>query len=96
MPQWIYIINPCRPDFITTSTDEENAKVGEHFHYLKGLLAEGKLILAGRTQDDVPQGYVIYEADDEQEAQRMFEEDPAVKAGVFVGKVRPYFVALSR
>jgi len=94
--QFIYIVRPPRPSFAEDATDEELAKVGEHFAYLQDLLAKGVLILAGRTYDTPPEGYVIFEVDDEAAAKRVMEADPAVVAGIFRAELRPYRVALYR
>jgi len=37
---------------------------------------------------------VIFRAEDEAEARKIFEDDPAVRAGVFKGEFYPYSVAL--
>lgn len=77
-------------------TPEEERLVGEHFAYLKNLTEKGVVLLAGRTLNTDPSsfGIVIFKAGDEKEARKIFEEDPAVKAGVFKGDLFPYSVAL--
>jgi uncharacterized protein YndB with AHSA1/START domain/uncharacterized protein YciI len=94
--QFIYFIEPTRATFTQDATEAENARIEEHFRYLQRLLADGTLILAGRTMQDQPVGIVIFEASDEDAAKKTFENDPAVKAGVFKGRVAPYRVALQR
>ena len=96
VPQFVYFIEPTRTTFLQDATETENAKIEEHFRYLQHLLADGKLILAGRTLQDQPLGLVIFEAPDQAAAQSIFENDPAVKAGIFKGRVVPYKVALQR
>ena len=70
----------------------------EHFEYLKGLAEKGIVMLAGRTlnTDQSSFGIVIFLANDEAEARRTFEADPAVKSGVFRGEVYPHKLALAR
>ncbi|MFA7228605.1 MAG: YciI family protein [Melioribacteraceae bacterium] len=77
-------------------TPEKNSIVMEHFERLKKMLAEGFLILAGRTQVDLDKtiGLVIYEADSLEDAKKIAENDPAVKAGIMTVEVFPYEVAL--
>ena len=58
-------------------TEDDNAAVGRHFKWLQGLLEEGKLVLAGRTQDRNPMGIVILEVDTEEEARTLMESDPS-------------------
>jgi uncharacterized protein YndB with AHSA1/START domain/uncharacterized protein YciI len=94
--QFVYFIEPVRPTFLKDATEAEQQKVSEHFRYLQLLLADGTLILAGRSQEDPPVGIVIFEARDADTARQIFEGDPAVAAGVFKGRVAPYGVALMR
>jgi len=53
-----------RPNFPNTMTEEEEKIMGEHFEYLKGLMAQGKLIMAGPTLDDSG-GYIILNTNSE-------------------------------
>lgn len=75
-------------------TQEETQLVGQHFAYLKQALADGRLILAGRTGTAPFLGIAIFEAEDEAAALRFTQADPAVKGGVFVATVQPFSVAL--
>ena len=63
------IIRPTRKDFITNPTDEDNKIMSDHFLYLKELLEQGKLYLAGPTLiEDDPFGLYIFETETEEEA----------------------------
>ena len=95
MNQYIMFLAPKRETFPADGTPEELEIVDRHFEYLKGALAEGQLILAGRCQDGPP-GIVVFEAEDTKAAQSLVENDPAVKAGIFHTDLRPYRVALVR
>jgi uncharacterized protein YciI len=77
-------------------TDREAAIVGEHFKYLQQLLAEGTLLMAGRTlnADDRTFGIVVFAAGSEAEASAIVGGDPAVKHGVMHAELFPYRVAL--
>jgi uncharacterized protein len=79
-------------------TEEENNIVERHFIKLQGLLREGKLVLAGRTlnMDTKGCGIVILEAETEEEAKLLMENDPAVKEGIMTAELFPYRVALIR
>ena len=80
---YIGIIKPARDGFMTEPTEKEMAVMKEHFEYLKNLLAEGKLILAGpATNNDNPFGLLIFKSDTREEAEKMMNNDPSVKAGV--------------
>lgn len=77
-------------------TEKEQAIVGEHFAYLQKLLAEGKLIIAGRTADDLDKtfGIAIFRASSEEEARQIMENDPAISKGMMTSELFPYRVAL--
>ena len=79
-------------------TDKENRIVADHFRRLQQLLADGTLILAGRTlnEDETMFGIVIVEAGSEEEARRLMNDDPAVKGGIMTASLFPYRVALIR
>jgi uncharacterized protein YciI len=97
MAQWIYRIEPTRPEMVGAPTDEENAVIEQHFGYLQALKAAGVLILAGRTQvNEGTFGITIFEAPDELSARAVMETDPAVAAGVMRAALYPYAVAVSR
>lgn len=67
--------------------------VSEHFNYLKSLLEDGKLTMAGRFSE-VLIGLVMIEAESHQKALDIMKNDPAVKAGVFHGELYPWSIAL--
>ncbi|QNM97046.1 YciI family protein [Chitinimonas koreensis] len=93
--QYLYLIRPTRPDMLRTGpSDAEASAMAEHFAYLQAALADGRLILAGRTLDPDGFGIAIYNADDEVSAQAFAAADPAVRYGVVTAEVRPYRVAL--
>ena len=77
-------------------TDREHEIVGEHFRYLQQLLAENRLILAGRTQnmDETTFGIAIFLAESEEAAASVMANDPAVKQQVMTAELYPYRVAL--
>ena len=97
LKQYVYFVEPARKTFEQDATEEESRIVSAHFAYLKKMLADGKLVLAGRTMDEkTPLGIVVFEAASDRAAEAVFKGDPAVEAGVFVGDVRRYGVALMR
>lgn len=95
MRQFVYFCVPCRATFLEDATEEENEIVEQHFQYLQNLLAKKRLILGGRCQDGPP-GIVVFEAESDQAAKEVVDNDPAVKAGIFTAELRPYRVALMR
>ena len=90
------VIKPTRDDFITNSTEEDNRIMGEHFQYLKDLLAKGKLILAGPVLNEKkPMGILIFECDSFEEAETLLKNDPSVKAGIqIVNILEPFKLSL--
>jgi uncharacterized protein YciI len=95
--QFIYFIEPSRPEMPVSATDEEKAHLGSHFTYLKEQLALGNLVLAGRTLEPPFLGIAIFEADNLEAAEHFAACDPGIAAGVFrLVRVQPYSVALLR
>ena len=74
-------------------SDEEKARIVGHFEYLKELLSQGRLILAGMALDDYA-GIVIIRAEDRLDAERIMTGDPAVGGNVFLAERHPYTVTL--
>ena len=95
MAEWVYVLRPPRQSFVDDMTDEESAVMREHFGYLKQLLADGKLILAGPSLGPVF-GLAVFEAGDEAEARRIMAGDPAVSSGVQSAELSPFRVSLLR
>ena len=83
------------PEFPNDISELQTVAIANHFEYLKNLLDEGKLILAGRTED-AEIGIAIILAHDDTEAQTIFENDPAVLNGIFQGTVKPFSLALMK
>ena len=96
MPEWIFFLHALRENFAETMTEEEQAVWSEHFERLKRLLDEGQLILAGPTLGSVNTGIGIFEAPDEETAQKFLDEDPTVAGGYVRGELRPFRVSLLR
>ncbi len=97
VPEYLYMIQPTRLEMLSEGpTPEEEATVSEHFAYLQGLMAQGILILAGRTlnTDQRTFGIVIFKAASEEVARAVMNDDPAVKKGVMRAELYSYRVAL--
>jgi uncharacterized protein YndB with AHSA1/START domain/uncharacterized protein YciI len=106
---YVYYIRPARAGFFKKTTPAEDKAMGEHVAYIKGLLSQGRLVLAGPSFEptqypegsglalDLPApGIVVFEAEGDAEARSIMEGDPAVKAGVFKAQVNPFNLAFSR
>lgn len=97
MEQYLYRIQPTRPEMLSEgSTEREDKIVEEHFYYLQNLRENGVVKLAGRTLNTDPSshGIVIFEVENMTEAQKIMDNDPAVRAGVFSAELFPFRVAL--
>jgi uncharacterized protein YciI len=97
--QYVYVLKLVERLWVVDAwTKQDNAIVDQHFTYLKALLANRQLILAGKTggNDEATFGLVIFEALDDEEAQRIMENDPSVKQGIMRATLSSYHVALAR
>ena len=97
--QYIYTIKLIeRLHDLKKWTPEDQHAVNQHFEYLKNQMHFGKMILAGRTQNDLKDtfGIVIFNAHDDDEAQSFMENDPSIQSGVMIGTLYPYAIALSK
>ncbi len=72
----------------------ESANIQEgHMAHLEAMWKAKKLVLAGPLGDDGEwRGVLIYRTKTLEEAQRLADEDPAVKAGRLVVKMHPWWV----
>ena len=93
MEYYLIEYKPARDDFVETATPEESAIVGKHFEYLQSLEADGKLLLAGRI-DDAHIGIALIRAGNQDEAENILKNDPAVSNKVFDRKVTLFRMAL--
>ena len=77
-------------------TDADKGTVGAHFQRLKTATDAGQVILAGRTPEagDKTMGLVVFTAEDEPAARAFMLGDPCVAAGVMLGELRPFSLAL--
>jgi uncharacterized protein YciI len=96
MPEWVYFIHAPRENFAETMTEEEQQVWAVHFERLKRLLADGVMILAGPTLGPINTGIAVFEAEDEDAARRIMEEDPVIAGGYARGELRPFVVSLLR
>lgn len=87
------MILPVREGFIESMSEAESEIMERHFQYLNGLLAEGKLILAGPCLDGAF-GIVVYRAESMFAAREVMENDPAVINQLMSAELHPYRVSL--
>jgi uncharacterized protein YciI len=104
-PIWLVVLS-LRPGLEDRSrwTDAERAAVTAHFERLQAQEREGRLVIAGRSNDlDAENrlaadtiGIVVFHAPDRDEAEALTEADPAVENGVMRYKLRSFNVAVAR
>lgn len=97
MQQYLYRIQPVRPAMLSEgSTPEEAEIVSQHFDYLKDLMEQGIVILAGRTLNTEYSsfGIIIFKAESEDAAREVMLNDPAVIHRVMRAELYPYRIAL--
>ena len=95
--EFIYVLK-LRPDLLVDSnwTEIENKIVDEHFHRLKNDTEKGKVILAGRTLTNTPEGFgiVIFRDISLENAVIYMNNDPAIQKKIMTATLFPYSVAL--
>ena len=96
MGEWVFFMHPPRDDFIATMTDAERSAFGAHAAWLRKLLADGVLIVAGPCLGQVNTGIAIFEAPDEEAARRVVAYEPVTSGGYMDGDLRPYRLGLLR
>jgi uncharacterized protein YciI len=96
--QFLYVLRPARIEMLTAApTEHEAAILDEHFAYLKDLVEQGALLLAGRTLNADPStfGIAVLVAGSGDDARRIMENDPAVRGRVMRAELFPFRVALA-
>lgn len=97
MHQYLYRIQPVRPAMLVEGpTAQEAAVVGEHCRSLRDLLAQGVVLLAGRTLNTDPTafGIVVFSAASETDALQIMRADPAVAQGHMSAELFPFRLVL--
>jgi uncharacterized protein YciI len=90
---FMYALHPARPAMLTEgSTDAEKAMAAQHWAHSIELLRKGVIIFAGRTMTTTPDSFaqVVIRAKSEADARAIMNSDPAVKGGLFRGKLFPF------
>jgi uncharacterized protein YciI len=92
------VIKPYRQDFLTNPKEDEAKIMIDHFNYLKSLLKQKKLFLAGPTLIlEDPFGLIIFETETKEEVKKLLENDPSVRAGIQkIADLRPIRISLKK
>ena len=80
------------PKWPASPTPETQRILHQHLVNVLALLDSGKAVLAGPLGDDTDlAGIFVLRAASAEEAKTWVDADPAVKAGLFVGEMHPWF-----
>ncbi|WP_160723625.1 YciI family protein [Bacillus sp. USDA818B3_A] len=82
-----------RENWLATMTDEEKEVMTKHSEYVGKMFSEGRIVMAGPCVDGA-YGLIIYKAESFASAQEMYDNDPAVKAGIMEMELHPFRVAV--
>lgn len=97
--QFIYVLRVA-PAFHDTRnwTDKESATIARHYERLARATESGQVILAGRSNEALPDtfGIVIFEAENADAARQFMQSDPSVASGLMSATLHAYSVALQR
>ena len=85
------LLRSTRPDFLATMTPGEREVMREHMEYVKSLFDRGKILFGGAATDGT-MGILVYQVRTAAEAQELFDNDPAVKAGFGIPELHPFHV----
>lgn len=82
-----------RPGWPEDMTPEEEEIMGEHFIYLKKLVAEKRVVLAGPVLNPTF-GLIILRVESEAEACDIIKSEPSVKKGLHNFEMQPMILSL--
>ncbi len=88
----LHFLGTAKPkieNWLLNMTEEEKAIMAQHFAYVNELFSEGKVIFTGACLDGA-MGVVVYKAESEETAYKMFENDPLVKSGITNTEFHPF------
>jgi uncharacterized protein YciI len=74
-------------------TPEEKAVMGQHLAYTRQLFDQGKIVLGGAATDGAI-GIIVWRVDSAEEMQRIYDNDPAVKAGIGYPELHLFWIGL--
>ena len=75
-------------------TYEQNKTAGEHFMYLKNLVSDNVVILAGRSIEKDAFCIVLYKAETREDVLEIMNGDPAVKKKLMTAELHEFSLAL--
>lgn len=95
MSWYLMRLRAHRPDFAQTMTEEERAVMMAHVEYMRGPLAQGRVLIYSPVADpDGSWGMAVVRADSQQELEQLRDGDPAHHAGIGVTDWLPLPMAI--
>jgi uncharacterized protein len=89
--EFIGTARPKRDRWLETMTNAEKAVMAQHFQYVNRLYSEGSIVFAGACTDGA-MGLLVYQAEAEEEARQLFENDPLTKSGITNTEFHPFTI----
>lgn len=97
MTWFLYRLNPPRPDYAQTMTEDEMRVMGEHSVYWTGFLDRGTCVIFSPVADPAGVwGVAVVRARDAAEVEAIGAGDPAVTSGVCTFDVLPMLSPVTR
>ena len=96
--QHLYVLRVSRREILTEGPSEtEQGHIARHGEYLQRMTDEGRVLLAGRTQnnDERTFGIVLLATCTEEAAAALMAGDPAIEGGVMTGELFPFRTAFA-
>lgn len=94
--EFAYLLRPAfDQSFLARATQDERNVFEQHGEWLEARYAEGRVRFAGRCYDG-PLGLIVLDAENEEEARRLMEQDPSVRHGVQSAELYPFKTFLAR
>jgi uncharacterized protein len=82
-----------RPGWPEDMTPEEEEIMGEHFDYLKNLVIEKRVVMAGPVMNPTF-GLIILRVESETEALEIMQSEPSVSKGLHTFEMQPMILSL--
>jgi uncharacterized protein YciI/uncharacterized protein YndB with AHSA1/START domain len=83
------------PRWVTGAPAREQPGVQAHVDHMRGIVAEGRMVMGGPFLDGTGGGMVVVSYDSLEEAEARAREDPSVHAGLIEVSVRPWISPLA-
>jgi uncharacterized protein YciI len=93
---YIYVLKLSDPKLNEESnwTDKQKKITADHFMYLKNLMSDNVLIVAGRSIEENPFGIVVFKAKTWDDALQIMNDDPAVKNILMTAELHEFSLSL--